>query len=142
MTGLPDLHDSETLGRSVVSSTAAKRARRRGLILPEVFLERITAPSISVDRMDRAPREALAALAAVRAGVRTPPRRFRGWAELSVAHAVRDGRTVAATPISGNPWHADILLHIPAGLSDIERRRQQKLHAERLARHAAWREAP
>lgn len=142
MIDLPELHVSETVGRSVVSSTVARRARRLGLILPEVFLERIGAPSISVDRMDLAPRTRLAALALARAGARTPPRQFRGWAELSVAHASQDGRTVAPTPLDENPWHADIFLHIPAGLSDIERRRQQKLHAERLARHSAWREAP
>ena len=142
MTELPDLRDSETLGRSVVSSTAAKRARRRGTVLPDVFLESIEAPSVSVDRMDHAPSRTLAALATARARARKPPREFRGWAVISVAHAALDGRTVAATRRTGNPYHADILLNIAQGTPDIEKRRQQKLHAERLALRSAWREAP
>jgi len=142
MDSLPELNDAERLGRTVASKTLAKRARRTGEIPPNVFLESYRADSISVDRMDRASERVLAELAVSRAGARTPPKDFQGWAAVSVAHAASEGRTVRATPLPDNPYHADIFLNIPASAPEIERRRRQKLHAQRLAVHSTWREAP
>ena len=142
MDALPELNDAERLGRTVASKTLAKRARKTGEIPPNVFLERHGAESISVDRMDRASEDVLAELAVSRAGARTPPKDFQGWAVVSVEHAASEGRTVRATPLPDNPYHADIFLNIPENAPEIERRRRQKLHAQRLAIHSVWREAP
>ena len=136
---LPDLKDSEDIGRSVFSSGAAKRAGRHGKIIPEVFLESREADSISVDRMDHAPLSVLAALSKQTGQSRTPPRNFYGWATLKVSDAAANGRTVEATPTDANIYHADIVLHLP---NDNERRDQQKQHANELAALAQWREAP
>ena len=142
MAALPGLEAGENLGRSVASETAAKRARRTGVVIPNIFLEGRGRGSISVDRMDHAPLRAMAELAMARAAARVPPKRLEGWAMLSVQQAASDGRTVEATPHPDNAYHADILLNIADSMSDIERRRQQKLHAKQLALHATWREAP
>ena len=91
-----------------------------------------------MDRMDHAPLRAMAELAMARAAARVPPKGLEGWAMLSVQHAASDGRTVEATPQPDNACHADILLNIADRMSDIERRRQQKLHAKQVALHAAW----
>ena len=48
------LRAEEALGRSVMSSKYARRARGSGVIHPWVFLERLDAPSVSVDRLDHA----------------------------------------------------------------------------------------
>ena len=136
---LPDLKDSEDIGRSVFSSGAAKRAKRHGRIIPEVFLEGREADSISVDRTDHAPPSVLAALSTQTGQNRTPPRNFYGWATLTVNDAAANRRTVEATPTDANIYHADIVLHLS---DDNERRDQQKQHANELAALAQWREAP
>ena len=142
MDGPPELDGAEPLGRTVASRTLAKRVRKTGDVPPNVFLENRSARSISVDRMDRAPLRVLVELAVSRAQGRTPPKDFQGWAVVSAEQAASEGRTVRATPLPDNPHHADIFLNIPDGIPDIERRRRQKLHAQRLAIHATWREAP
>lgn len=129
MSGLPDLDSDETLGRAVISRRAANRARRTGMTDLTVFLERVEAASVSVDRMDHASLETMATLARERAGARTPPRQFRGWAVLPVRDAASSGRTVDATPLEGNPYHADIFLN----LGDAAQRDQQRWHAAQLA---------
>ena len=103
----------------------------------DIFLEREDAESISVDRMDHAPIRRLAEWSRDRGRNRSPPQAFHGWAVLTAEHAVQSGRTVAATPMAKNPCHADIFLNV----SDDERRRQQKQHANELAAHATWEEA-
>ena len=60
------IEDGETLGRSVFRSTAAKRARRDGTIIRDVFLVRREDDSVSVDRMDCEAAETMAALADAR----------------------------------------------------------------------------
>lgn len=132
---LPDLGISENIGRSVFSSTAAKRARKDGTIIPAVFLESREADSISVDRMDHAVRTVLAALSTQMGQNRTPPRDFRGWAVLTVEAAASNGRTVRATPNESNRYHADIFLHLR---DDDERRDGQRQHATELAARATW----
>ena len=136
--GLPELDSAEGLGRTIVSRKVANRARRTELVDYSVFLEKPDALSVSVDRMDHAPVAVMAELAQQRAGSRTPPRRFRGWAVLAVRNAATVGRTVAATPHEGNPYHADIFLNLPLQPD----RYLQKAHAADLARRCAWRAAP
>ena len=135
---LPELTGEESLGRTIVSSAAARRARTRGIIIREVFLEAKDAASISVDRLDHATPEVMAALASRRAHNRQPPRNFHGWAVLPVSTAKTNGRTVAASPLNGNPFHADIHLNI----EDAEVRDAQKAHALELASGSQWLEAP
>ena len=134
---LPDLEVHEKLGRTVFSRRRAKRARMKGIIDMDIFLEREEADSISVDRMDHAPPIELAELAKQRGQDRTPPRNFYGWAVLTVGDARRNGRTVEPTPRPGNFYHADVFLNI----TQEERRRVQIQHANELAAHSEWLEA-
>lgn len=126
---------AEDLGRSVFSRSRSNRARR-GQIDMDIFLEREDATSISVDRMVHAPIQELAEWSRDRGRNRNPPRTFYGWAVLTAENAGRSGRTVVATPLPENPCHADIFLNV----SEDERRRQQKQHANELAAHAKWAE--
>ena len=135
---LRELDDAERLGRSVVSSSAAERARKKGLIERNVFLIREEDTCVSVDRMDHAPVEVMAGLAEGRAQAREPPKESYGWAVVLVRDARSDGRPVRATPLEENPFHTDIDLN----LADLERRDLQKQHALQLASHSAWLEAP
>jgi hypothetical protein len=105
---LPDLDVHERLGRTVFSGRRARRARTKGIIGMDVFLEREEAGSISVDRMDHAPSSELAELSRERGQGRTPPRNFYGWAVLTVEDARRNGRTVEPTPRPENRYHADV----------------------------------
>ena len=89
--------------------------------------------------MDHAPLSVLATLSKQTGQNRTPPRNFYGWAVMKVSDATANGRTVEATPTDTNIYHTDIILHLP---DDNERRDQQKQHANELAAHAQWREAP
>ena len=82
----------------------------------------------------------MAAIAIERAHKRG--RKFRGWAILTVEDAKANRRDVEATPVDANPFHADILLNLPDGLSDLDRRDTQKRHATDLARRAHWERAP
>lgn len=82
----------------------------------------------------------MAQLAEARGRGRTPPRRFFGWAEVTVSDAERDGRTVRATPTEENPYHADIHLNLEADRGDERWKAEQEVHAIRLAERAKWRE--
>ena len=135
---LPDLQESETLGRSVFSSQKAKRARN-GTVVPHVFLERVEADSISVDRMDHAESSVLATLSEKIAHGRTPPQNFYGWATIEIRQAASNGRSVSATPLDDNIYHADIFLNLPHG---DERRDIQRQHANELAALSKWLDAP
>lgn len=135
---LPDLQASETLGRSVFSSRKAKRARN-GRIVHDIFLENVEADSISVDRMDHASPNVLAALSKSTGQTRTPPQDFYGWATIEVREAASSGRSARATPNADNLYHADVFLNLPRG---DERRDRQKQHANELAALANWLDAP
>ena len=137
---LPTLAATEAIGRNVFSSRAAKRARRRGVVIPEVFLERLEAESISVGRMGYVSNSVLAELARGRGQDRHPPRNFHGWVIIEVSDAASRGRTVQATPTATNPYHADIFLNLSA--DDKERRDKQIQHANDMAAHARWEDAP
>ena len=135
---LPVLRDDERLGRSVFSGSAAKRARSKGIVIRNVFLEAQDVPSISVDHMDHAPLQEMADLAAERGRNRSPVRELGGWAIISVRDSASNGRTVEAVPHLGNVYHADIFLNI----DEEEKRDRQKQHAADLAARSRWLEAP
>lgn len=122
---------AEELGRHVMSSGQARRARRS--VPHHVFLERPGTAEISVDRLTTVqPDEALAnaeGLAAQRG------RTFYGWAVLSAEAACRSGRHVRASPTKGNAAHADIVLPDLAA----EKRDEQIRHARELADESHWR---
>ena len=130
---IPPLEQVDNLGRSVFSR---KRARRlaRGNIDPHTFLETIEVDSLSVDRLDHASDETMTEIADQTAGLRLA--NFYGWAVVTVEDASRDERTVRATPMLHNPYHADIELNVP---DSTERRDEQRKHAVALANHASWR---
>ena len=138
MTILPDLRESEAIGRRVFSSRNARRARN-GRVVPDIFLESVEAESISVDRLDYAELSVLAALSEKAGQGRIPPKHFFGWATLGTGEAASGGRTVKATPDEDNIYHADIFLNLPR--SD-ERRDIQKQHANELAAVAEWLDSP
>lgn len=135
---LPDLHESETLGRSVFSRGQAKRASN-GKVLPHIFLESFEADSVSVDRIDHAQPAVMAAISEKIGQNRRPPKDFYGWATIEARDAAANGRSVQATPNEDNIYHADIFLNLP---HDGERRDAQKQHANELAARAGWRDAP
>lgn len=135
---LPDLSEDEELGRSVLSSRVAKRARTHNQIMRDVFLEKLESVSLSVDRLGQVPAQEMASLATKRAEQRVPSRTFYGWAVITVRNAGSGGRFVKATPIPDNPFHADIFL----GVTDSELRDHQKAQALELASQSHWREAP
>lgn len=137
---LPTLDAAEDIGRSVFSSKAANRAKRRAVVIPEVFLERLEAESISVDRMGHVSNSVLAELAKDRGQNRHPPRNFHGWAIIKVNDAAARGRTVQATPMAINLYHADIFLNLST--DDKERRDKQIQHANDMAAHSRWENAP
>ena len=133
------LNEAERLGRSVFSSRLARKARRPWPI-PEAFLVRREDDRISVDRMDHATRDEMASLARARGRGQGPAgKKFHGWAIITVGDAASNGRTVEATPVESNPYHADICLNLP---EDFDRRERQKQHSVDLAAHAAWEEPP
>ena len=135
---LPELEQDERLGRSIVASRAAKKARTKGVIIRDVFLEAEQAPSVSVDRMDHAPLHDMAVIGRERARKRTPLRQLHGWAVMAVRDAASSGRTVKATPQPDNIYHADIFLNIVGD----ELRDQQKEHATELAARSRWLDLP
>ncbi len=133
------LNEAENLGRSVCSSKSAKKANRAKPI-PEVFLVRLDDDRISVDRMDHAERREMANLATIRGqGRGNGSKDLRGWALLSVNHAAANGRTVVASPLPDNPYHADICLNLP---ESGERRERQKEYSVDLAARAYWENPP
>jgi len=106
---LPELNAEEALGRSLVSSKYARRAMGSGAIHPWVFLERLDAPSVSMDRLDHASSGVMAEVGRKLAAARTPTRHFWGWAVPFIAPprrgerlGRRPGRTTPTTPTSSS----------------------------------------
>lgn len=133
---LPDLRPNDFLGRSVFSSGQARRAERRA-VPHHVFLELEEAESLSVNRLDHASDTVMAEIGDNFAILRG--RNFYGWATVTVEEGSRDGREVAAAPLSYNLYHAEIYLNVP---EDAERRDRQVQHATDLATAANWRPRP
>jgi len=136
-----EISDEETLARSIASTRGARTARK-GVIIPSVFLdERPAKRSLSVDRMDYAPRSEMARIALERARQRKPPRQFRGWALVIADEASSSGRAIRASEKVGNPYHADICLNITEPNPDKLLIRKKE-HAQELASRSTWEEAP
>ena len=64
---------------------------------------------------------------------------LQGWAILSAKDAATNGRSVEASPLPDNPYHADICLNLP---DHGERRERQKEHSVDLAARASWEDPP
>ena len=122
----------ENLGRSVLSSSQARRARRSRVPF-HLFLEKKGKTHLSVDRLDIAPQEEAVQIADRMAAARH--RAFYGWAVVVVEEASANGRQVIASPLHENPYHADIIL--PDAV--IEDREEQKRHAKELVDASTWR---
>lgn len=122
---------SEELGRHVMSSGQARRAKRS--VPHHVFLERAGTAEVSVDRLTTMhPDQALANADGLAAG---RSRAFYGWAVVSAEAAARSGRHVRASPTKENTAHADIVLPDLA----VEKRDEQIRHAQELADESRWR---
>ena len=130
---LNNIDPDEDLGRSVFSSSHAKRARR-SRIPHHVFLEKEGENKISVDRLSIAPSDAALVLAEKTADSRNAS--FYSWATLVANKAETNGRRVVSSPmpIQDNPYHADIIL--PDSVE--EDREEQKRHAQELADYSSW----
>ncbi|MDE2929673.1 MAG: hypothetical protein OXQ27_01965 [Chloroflexota bacterium] len=88
---------------------------------------------ISVDRLSVAGLKQATAIADDRDRARD--RTFYGWLVVAASEAAREGRRVVASPLAGNPYHADIVLPKPAA----EDREEQVHHAQELADSSRWR---
>ena len=119
---------AEELGRGISSRRSAKRAENSKVRFYE-FLPREGVTEISVDRLSVGSLKESMAIA----DARNPT--FFGWAVVIAEVAGRSGRKVAATPLEGNPRHADIIL--PA--SAAKDRDEQKYHAQELRDLSTWR---
>ena len=119
---------AEELGRGISSRRNARRAERSKIPYHE-FLPREGVTEISVDRLSVGSLKESTAIA----DARNP--QFFGWAVVIAEDAGRSGRKVAATPLEGNPRHADIIL--PA--SAAKDRDEQRCHAQELRDLSTWR---
>ena len=118
---------AEELGRGISSRRNARRAERSKIPYHE-FLPREGVTEISVDRLSVGSLKE----STVIADARNP--KFFGWAVVIAEDAGRSGRKVAATPLEGNPRHADIIL--PSAAKD---RDEQRRHAHELRDLSTWR---
>ena len=127
-----DIYDDDFLGRAVFSSGQINRAGNR--IRHYAFLEKENNP-ISVDRLGLCSEKTLIKIQNKNAETRSKSntkRTFYGWAKIKALLARKNGRTIKATPISDNPYHADIRL--PAKI----KRDEQVAHAKELATYVQW----
>ena len=130
-----DIALDEELGRGVASSRDAPRGQRTRVSL-YAFLPRAGETKISVDRLSAAPSDEALAIAEARDATRG--RTFYGWAVVPAEAAGDNGRWVDASPMPGNPYHADIIL--PQSIAHD--RDAQKRHAQELADSSSWRGVP
>ena len=130
-----EIGSEEELGRGVFSSRHAARADR-SRAPHHIFLERPGITEISVDRLSVAPMDDAVAIAENAAIGRNAT--FYGWASVSADEAGRNERRVTASPLSSNPYHADIVL--PG--ETAEDREEQIRHAQELADASHWRARP
>ena len=128
----------EELGRGIFSSRQSQHAAK-GDVPYQVFLERIGARKVSVDRLTCAPTVDLVAATAERVGKRrNPPRNFYGWAVAAAEQIRQLGIRVNASPLPCNPYHADIVLPDAA----TENEDEQRHYAAKLAGISEWRPYP
>ena len=127
----------EELGRGIFSSRQSNQADK-GRVPYQVFLERIGERKISVDRLTCAPPAEVISIAE-RVGTRRDPlRNFYGWAVVAKESVEQLGGLVKASPLSCNPYHADIVLPDAA----VESEEAQRQYAARLAGASEWRPRP
>ena len=122
--------DQEILGRRIISSRDAKRARRN-TIVPTVFIDGHSVTDISVDRIYGSFENQVLAVALDE----TPSdRNFYGWVQLT-ARAARDTNCrVKSSPTCKNCFHANIILP-----SDVSRDTDAEIEkAKELAKASAW----
>ncbi len=124
-----NIKDNDLLGRAVFSRRRAKWAARDSYIAHDIFLEKKDRP-LSVDRFGRCLEKKLIDIQDKNAELRS--KKFYGWAKLTALEACRSGRTVQASPVKANPFHADIIL--PEGIEKEER----VTHAKELASNSEW----
>lgn len=124
-----NIKDNDLLGRAVFSSRRAERAELKGHIAHDIFLEKPGRP-LSADRFGFCSEKKLTDIQNQNAELRS--QKFYGWAKLQSLTARGSGRTVQATPIKTNPYHADIIL--PEGIE----RDEQIIHAKELASNSEW----
>ena len=128
------IYDKDWLGRAVFSSKDAKQAIRKGQIRHKIFLEKSN-KSISMDRFDFCSKKTLTCIQNKNAQLRSTSseqRSFYGWATIQAIEVRKSKRKLKLSPISGNPYHADIYLP-----KNIERD-EQIVHAKELASHSHW----
>lgn len=116
------------LGRRIFSATVAKKVA--GGSKGRLFREFLIPPgetAISIDRLSIAPLGEVATLA--RAASASRDGTFHGWALITGDDACGNGRQVRASPVDGNPYHAEILLPDAAATDRGVRVR----HAQELA---------
>lgn len=146
----PRILKSDKVGRDVLSRKDRSLIQRRDAP-PRLFFDNASPVEISVnrltpepnqappaDRPDLAPDTEISKISDRSANARVPQRNFYGWAELSVRQASQDGRTVRASPLPENQWHADIILPAEAKEKETIRRK----HAAKLAGNSVWRPRP
>lgn len=104
------------------------------------FLEAWGKVTLSVDRLDFAEPEEMAALGDSVAVGRSVNRKvtFYGWLVIAAEDAGSSGRQVVYTPQPDNPYHTDIIL--PDSI--VEDRDEQVRHAQELADASRWCERP
>lgn len=126
------------LGRRVYSESVAKKVAQglKGRLYREFLIKR-GQTAISVDRLSIAPLAEVAALAQEASASRDGS--FHGWALIAGEDACGSGRRVRASPVEGNPYHAEIVLPDSAATD----RGEQVRHAQQLAdATSGWRDAP
>lgn len=124
----------EYLGRRISSRRDANRMQRTNKVPYSYFMPKEGDVRLSVDRLAIAPIGNISEIAAATI-LRTSGNQFRGWAVVRAEAAAASERSVAASRIPGNPYHADIILP-----DDIANDRvAQKCHATVLASLASWR---
>ena len=124
----------EYLGRRISSRRDANRMQRTNKVPYSYFMPKKGDVRLSVDRLAIAPLGKISEIAAATI-LRTSGNQFRGWAVVSAETAAASERSVAASPIPGNPYHADIILPDDT----TSNRAIQKSHATALASVASWR---
>ena len=121
----------EDIGRRISRRSDQYRVQRSNKSASKIFTPRKGELRLSMDRLTIAPPGKISQIAADTISKTTSDRQFHGWAVVNVQDVVANGRCVAASPIPGNPYHADIIL-----TDDTD---DQKSLAVELARLASWR---
>lgn len=124
-----NIKDEDFLGRAVFSSKQGTEKR----IKPGAFMEKGPSNLLSIDRFGFCSQQKLTNIQDQNAKKRLPKnkRSFYGWATLKAVDARKKERKVKSSPVSGNPYHAEIIL-------PIQTRDEKKAHALNLASLSSW----